>query len=102
VIETVAPKPAPEPLVVAKPEPVVVAKPEPVVAKPEPESVPVASRPRGASGWQPSDSLWANRVFNARSQPVPLATWPPRPKPAPVDDLRRDHIDSQVAEPARD
>jgi hypothetical protein len=80
--------------------------PEQVVAEPEPEPepAPVAAvpAPHGAADWQPSTSLWANRVFEPRKHPVELATWPrPRTTPPP-DDVARDYIDAQIAEPARD
>jgi hypothetical protein len=104
----VEPEPEPEPVVVtAEPEPLVVTEPEPepepVVATAEPERVrkprwnPASIAPRDAADWQPSTSLWARQVFDARSKPQPTVSWPRPYEAAPA----RDHVDAEVAEPAR-
>jgi hypothetical protein len=100
--------PEPEPIAVeVEPEPIAVSAPEPAVAstpKPAPERAasrkPAPVPPRGAADWQPSTSLWARQVFNASSKRQQVVSWP-RPYEPPADDLARDYIDAEVAEPAR-
>ena len=54
-------------------------------ARIEPREVaPAARAPRGAEHWQPSESLWARRVFNSRAQGPEVAGWP-RPRPPKQD-----------------
>jgi hypothetical protein len=56
-------------------------KPERRRARPEPrEMSPAARAPRGAEQWEPSSSLWANRVFS-NSRGSQHASWP-HPRPA--------------------
>jgi len=87
--EVVARSAEPEPVIAPEPEP------EPIVAREaEPEPLPIRPEPRGAVEWERSNSLWSNRVFNPRSQPVRYASWPR--EPAPRDDIARDYIDAQV------
>jgi len=51
----------------------------------EPRQVaPAAHAPKGAENWQPSESLWAKRVFNSRTQGVEVANWP-RSRPPKQD-----------------
>jgi hypothetical protein len=119
VVDVARAEPAPKPVaVVPEPEPVVALAPEPppTVIAPEPEPEPAVAvdppkapvevrepapvrtparhEPRGAVDWEKSDSLWSNRVFNSRSQPVKYASWPRQPTPR--DDLAREYIDAQV------
>jgi hypothetical protein len=48
----------------------------------EPRDVsPAAHAPRGAENWQPSESLWARRVFSAQTPGSDVASWPRRRPP---------------------
>ena len=48
----------------------------------EPRDVaPAAHAPRGAENWQPSESLWARRVFNSQESRSGVANWPRRTAP---------------------
>jgi hypothetical protein len=77
---------------VIEPEPV-----EPVVVEPEiVEAVPTAA-------WQPSSSLWTDRVFNTapRNPQSESVVWPPRRKPAgEVMDLT-DNSDAQEVDASK-
>ena len=48
------------------------------------EFIPAARAPKGAENWQPSESLWAKRVFNSRAQGGEVASWP-RTRPPKQD-----------------
>src|SRR5204862_7303066 len=48
------------------------------------EVAPAAHAPKGAENWQPSESLWADRVFNSRAQGGEVASWP-RSRPPKQD-----------------
>jgi hypothetical protein len=48
------------------------------------EVAPAAHAPKGAENWQPSESLWAKRVFNSRAQGGEVASWP-RTRPPKQD-----------------
>jgi hypothetical protein len=83
-------KPA-APAAVARPAPPAPPSPSPRPerrrSRPEPREVaPAAHAPRGAENWEPSSSLWANRVF-ANSRGNQYASWPhPRPEKTAVDE----------------
>jgi hypothetical protein len=75
----------------APPAPSVAPEPPPPPPPPrrrgriEPREVaPAAHAPKGAENWQPSESLWAKRVFNSRAQGGEVASWP-RSRPPKQD-----------------
>jgi hypothetical protein len=48
---------------------------------------------------EPSTSLWARRVFDSRSTPQPVVSWP-RPVQPVTDDLTHGYVDVEPAGPA--
>jgi hypothetical protein len=100
-VEAIAPAPEPAPVAEPEVEPTRPAEPAEVAPAARVDET-VEHSSRGAAEWQPSTSLWANRVFNARSQPVEVASWPPTRKTAPPADLPElPDIDAEVCDSAR-
>jgi hypothetical protein len=86
-------RPMPDDAETAAPSTPAAVAPEPPAAPPPPrrrgrieprEVAPAAHFPKGAENWQPSESLWAKRVFNSRAQGGEVARWP-RSRPPKQD-----------------
>jgi hypothetical protein len=94
----IEPAPEPEPVVAEEPEPKVSRAPQrPAPSKWQPASV----APRGAEAWEPSTSLWARRVFDSGTRREQTVMWPRPYEPPAAEDLAREYIDAEVAEPSR-
>jgi hypothetical protein len=86
-------RPMPDDAETAAPAAPAAVAPEPPAPPPPPrrrgrieprEVAPAAHFPKGAENWQPSESLWAKRVFNSRAQGGEVASWP-RSRPPKQD-----------------